>query len=78
MMTRGIYIYIYILHLLLTNKYIIKPKGLFGSCFLKLFLRIVFKFIENTILVFFENYSYVFLILLLVFQEFVFSKTKIK
>ena len=31
---------------------------MFGSCFLKLFFIIVFENIDNTILVFFENYSY--------------------
>ena len=30
---------------------------MFGFCFLKLFFIVVFENIENTILVFFENYS---------------------
>ena len=32
--------------------------GLFGSSFLKLFLRLVFENIENIILMFLEDYSY--------------------
>ena len=48
-----------------------EKKGLFGSCFLKLFLRAVFENTENIILMFFENCSYY---LNLVF--FIFFKTK--
>ena len=46
---------------------------MFGSCFLKLFLKIVFKNIENTILVFYENRYYffnlVFFCIIYVFQH---------
>ena len=32
--------------------------GMFGSCFLKLFLRTVFENIKNTKILLFENFSY--------------------
>ena len=44
-----------------------QAKGLFGSCFLKLFLRTVFENTENTIFMFSENFSYYLDLLFFVF-----------